>query len=165
MGAILWPGIAIIFLIISFLISECRADVVLTDLDPCLPLLEKNISLNRHLLEPKSLLESRRLRWGDPEDLKSLEAERGPFDLVLLSDCIYYGDSLGPLVETLEGIGAEVLVSYEVRESEQKKVVQDGFFRLVKEKGFTAEEFPTSDCHPDYASPDIKVLRLERKGR
>ncbi len=137
---------------------------MLTDQKGCLPLLEKNVSLNLHHLPPHSLLEPAVLDWSDRRALKDLETRRGPFNLVLVSDCVYYEASLVPLSETLAELGAPVLLSFEVRESEDKRRVQEKFFELVG-RDFDIREFSTDECHPDYASPDIKVLRLEpRRG-
>ncbi len=139
-----------------------RADVTLTDLENCLPLLKKNAKLNQEHLG-RQTIEARQLCWGAEQDLKLLISERGPFDLVLVSDCVYYQDSLEPLVETLVKVGATVLLSYEERYSEEKVKVQKRFFELIEKAGFEAQEYPTSECHPEYASPDIHVLRLDQR--
>ena len=54
-----------------------------------------------------------------------------------------------------------ILLSYEVRDDfEDKRVVKERFFELVK-RSFTVKEFQTSECHPEYAADDIKVIRLD----
>ncbi len=140
-----------------------RADVLLTDLPEFVPLLRSNAALNACLFSA----EAAALTWGEP-DPAIVEQRR--FDLVLVSDCIYYEASLDPLVNTLVRLseanaGVTILVSYEDRSasSAEKQRVQERFLELVKSAGFSARQYPTSECHPDYASDDIHVLGLQKK--
>ena len=163
------------YLILTFVSS---ADTVLTDLPEALPLLEENANANAPAVGPVRV---RSLRWGNEEDVKGDDVSHP--DLVLVSDCVYYEDAVLPLVETLRDLSpAEVLISYEERHSEQKKRVQKAFWEEVRrvkwelfsehfialslfqvEKYFDTYAFDVDDCHPDYASPDIKVIRMIKK--
>jgi len=138
----------------------CRAEVILTDLSQHLSLLEKNVDLN-HQAFPASVAKPRvqELRWGEEDNLQGLEN----VNLVLVSDCIYYEASLTPLVNTLRHLitgETTALISFEERET--KKEVEEKFLALVK-SSFEVNEFVESECHPDYASPDIRVLQLKPK--
>lgn len=59
-----------------------RANVILTDLPECLPLLEKNILSNKDVL--KGTATSAVLCWG--EDTYKFPSP----DILLVSDCIYF---------------------------------------------------------------------------
>ena len=101
--------------------------------------------------------------------LKTIKNEKyvgGPPDLILVSDCVYFEESLAPLIFTLRELvkasnnSATILLSYEIRDySEKKKKVKEDFFSLA-ERYFLIKEIPTSDCHEEYASEDIKVIKM-----
>jgi predicted nicotinamide N-methyase len=151
----LGAGTGVVGLVSSALGARCT----LTDLDRLIPLLEESISLNDHI----DRIQARPLHWGDPDQVESFS--KNPPDLILVADCVYYEASVVPLVVTLETLssfaGCPVLLSYEVRDDfEDKREVKEKFFALVK-KSFRITEFQTSDCHPEYAADDIKVVRLD----
>lgn len=135
--------------------------VVITDLPRILPLLQEGIALNPNL----SNIEARALSWGHQEDLDQLEFVP---DLVLVSDCIYYEASVDPLISTLKSLvgsqtATRILLSYEVRDYlESKKIIAKEFFRAVGEN-FRIKPFPTSACHEEFSSDDIRVIELEPK--
>ena len=137
-----------------------RARVTLTDLDRLVPLLQESISLNPSL---KDRVSARSLHWGDESHIGSFEED--PPDLILVADCVYYSASLQPLIATLSSLaslkGCPVLLAYEVRDDfEDKRDVKERFFDLA-EKHFRVREIATTDCHPDFAADDIKVVRLD----
>ena len=142
--------------------------MVISDLPEYLPLLEKNIALNKDAFKDDNVVQAKKIVWGDKDDYNALKDSLGSrIDLVLVSDCVYYEASLKPLVSTLldltEASGnAEILISFEERESAQKQAVQEGFFALVREH-FVVQEVSASECHPQYSCPEIRVLRLRRK--
>jgi len=135
--------------------------VVITDLPRILPLLQEGIALNPNL----SNIEARALSWGHQEDLDQLDFVP---DLVLVSDCIYYEASVDPLISTLKSLvgsqtATRILLSYEVRDYlESKKIIAKEFFRAVGEN-FRIKPFPTSACHEEFSSDDIRVIELEPK--
>ena len=150
-----------VFMGIIEILMYCRANVILTDLNENLDLLYQNIQANQTLC--RGNVEAKQLRWGINDDLKDLPKI---IDFVLISDCIYYEASLEPLVETLKSICqpgiTKILLSYEDRShSAQKLEVQKKFFDLI-ERDFDLQRYTTSDCHPDYAANDIKLIRLTR---
>lgn len=133
--------------------------VTLTDLPRFVPLLEESIALNKSTL---SNVEAKALTWGDEKDLENLDAA---FDLILVSDCIYYEASVDPLITTLVNLckrnsECQVLLSYETRDYlESKKKVASEFFRAVGQH-FRILPYKTEDCHEEYASDDIRVVKL-----
>ena len=112
-----------------------------------------------------SNIEARALSWGHQEDLDQLDFVP---DLVLVSDCIYYEASVDPLISTLKSLvgsqtATRILLSYEVRDYlESKKIIAKEFFRAVGEN-FRIKPFPTSACHEEFSSDDIRVIELEPK--
>lgn len=135
--------------------------VVITDLPRILPLLQEGIDLNPDLTN----IEARTLSWGQEEDLAKLDFVP---DLILVSDCIYYEASVKPLISTLKTVcrgnkTTRILVSYEVRDYlESKKIIAKEFFRAVGED-FRIKPFPTSACHEEFSSDDIRVIELQPK--
>ena len=140
--------------------------VTVTDLPRVVPLLEEGIALNSNLTN----IEAAALTWG-ADDLPKLTSmlkdhpSSDYYDLILVSDCIYYEASVNPLILTLTTLcqlnpKSRILLSYEVRDYlESKKKIAADFFRAVGEH-FRILPFKTEECHPDYACDDIRVIQL-----
>lgn len=135
----------------------------MTDLPEFVPLLERNIELNRERL--RGPIQARALPWGS-EYLDRVPdlVERGA-DYILVSDCVYYEAAVRPLVETLVALSRErtrVLLAYEERASAEKVAVQNRFRDLI-ERHFRIEPVAPAECHPDYACPEIKLWLLRKR--
>ena len=166
--------------VVGLVASSLGANVTLTDLPRILPLLEEGISANRELIEntqrykENHFIRALPLKWGNKSDVNEVCRKTtkneiyvgGPPELVLVSDCVYFEESLAPLIFTLRELvkasnnSATILLSYEIRDySEKKKKVKEDFFSLA-ERYFLIKEIPTPDCHEEYASEDIKVIKM-----
>jgi hypothetical protein len=80
---------------------ECR--VLLTDLPEAMPLLTRNIELNRNrFLLGETAVEAQVLSWGNERDAQATLAwiGDGPF-LIIASDCVYFQELHEPLERTL----------------------------------------------------------------
>ena len=130
--------------------------MIVSDLSEHLPLLKRNAERNKGHINNN--LEVQEIRWGRQEDAKDLNP-----DLVLVSDCVYYEDSVDPLIDTLLTLRSPILMSFEERQTEHKQKVQRQFFDTLRQKGFGVRFFGLEDCHPDYASPDIKVVEIVKQ--
>ena len=145
-----------------------RCKVTLTDLPEYIPLLERNIELNREEIVRDSV-KSKPLRWG--EEINQNERAVLETDLVLVSDCIYYEASLDPLLSTLRAVTEAspkvlILICYEDRSSssEAKERIQRRFFQLVEAADlWSVRHYGSDECHPDFASEDIHVIGLQKK--
>merc|ERR1712150_26635 len=118
-----------------------QAQTVITDLQDLVPLIERNIKLNGSVCEPYA--SARTLKWG--ERLSEIQPQP---DYILLADCIYYAESLEPLVTTITELSSPsttVLMCYEERTFEQKQELQKKFFHLISER-FVVNEIP-QDYH------------------
>ncbi|KAF8782854.1 Protein-lysine methyltransferase METTL21D like protein [Argiope bruennichi] len=110
------------------------AEVILTDLPEVIPLLEKNIELNKNII--KGAATASVLEWG------KLDKNFPVPDLILVSDCIYYDMSVEKLVPTLVELSdtsTEILISYEDRVIGNKKELLKNFLDAFK-KHFTVEK-------------------------
>lgn len=139
-----------------------RANVILSDLPDYLPLLEHNINLNKGAFRGE--ISARTIRWGDDDGIKDLLDTQ--IDVILVSDCVYYRESVEPLVTTLRKLcdqATKIFLSYEQRESEEKVAVQHMFFRLLEKDFGIVHRFKKNECHPVFASDDIEVLCLMKK--
>jgi hypothetical protein len=138
--------------------AACGADCVLTDLEDFIPLIQLNISNNQSAL--RGVAEARRLEWGS--DVTSFLPCP---DYILMADCIYYEQSLEPLVTTMEDLADDrtvVLCCYEIRTTGNKPMLERKFLELVS-RLFNMEDVPLHDQHPEYRSEDIRIVRMVRK--
>ncbi|XP_072175452.1 protein N-lysine methyltransferase METTL21D-like [Diadema setosum] len=138
----------------------CRlgADVILTDLPDFLPLMEMNIQTNESALMGSA--KARVLKWGD--DVADFLPSP---DLILMSDCVYYPESVGPLVKTLVDLtnqGGQIICCYEERTIGQNAEAHKLFDQLM-DPHFSVEEIPRGELHPVYNSKEIHVKQYRRK--
>uniref|UniRef100_A0A3B4YAX3 Valosin containing protein lysine (K) methyltransferase n=1 Tax=Seriola lalandi dorsalis TaxID=1841481 RepID=A0A3B4YAX3_SERLL len=88
-----------------------------------------------------------------------------PPHYVLMADCIYYEQSIVPLVESLKLLsGPEtcIICCYEQRTEGVNPKVERRFFELLKQH-FSCEEIPSDKQDPEFSSPDIHILHIRRK--
>ncbi|XP_053192275.1 protein-lysine methyltransferase METTL21D [Scomber japonicus] len=135
------------------------AQVTVTDLEDLQTLLRVNIKDNQKLISSGSIT-AKVLKWG--EDVSDFLP---PPHYVLMADCIYYEQSIAPLVETLKLLaGPEtcIICCYEQRTEGVNPEVERKFFKLL-EQNFSSEEIPSSKQDPEFNSPDIHILHIRRK--
>ncbi|XP_050738265.1 protein N-lysine methyltransferase METTL21D-like [Eriocheir sinensis] len=135
--------------------------VTLTDLPDLLPLLEINRVQN--LSGVTGVVEVQELTWGNSDQIQTLETP----DVILLADCIYYGESLEPLVSTvkaLSGANTTVIMSHEQRTDGNKPELQRRFFALM-EKYFTQTHIAVEDQHEVYRSEDILIHEFKKRNQ
>ncbi|XP_041465886.1 protein-lysine methyltransferase METTL21D-like [Lytechinus variegatus] len=134
------------------------SEVILTDLEEFVPLMELNIKNNQSALNGSAT--AKVLKWGeDISDINPLP------ELVLMSDCVYYPEAVEPLVRTLCDLskdGAAILCCYEERTIGQNAEAHQLFDKLM-EPHFLVEEIPRQDLDPVYNSDEIHVMWYRRK--
>lgn len=138
------------------------AETLLTDMNGALKLLQHNLTENKKQF-PAWTAEAREFTWSK-ENAEQLSAEK-KFDYILLADCIYYKDSIEPLVESLKVLvkeGTTVVLTQELRESRKQIDLFKDFLKLIKEF-LVIQEVPTAKQHPDYQSEEIMVFSCTRK--
>ncbi|XP_014218219.1 protein-lysine methyltransferase METTL21D-like [Copidosoma floridanum] len=137
------------------------ANVVLTDLKDTLPMLEKNVKVNKDSLAGLGgTAEAQVLDWGKEVKLNS------KYDIILLTDCVYYEKSVQPLLCTLEifcdaDCGTYTILSQEERDTPKQVVVWKQFLTELK-KRFEIEYIPVSQQHPTYSSADIHLIKIHK---
>ena len=105
------------------------AEVIMTDLPIYIPQIQASIECNKTKFEYK--VSAAALDWG--ENLSDDKFIRRKPDFLLLSDCIYYEQSLEPLVNTIKAltdVRSTVLLSYERRP--EKSELYFEFFKLIE---------------------------------
>lgn len=143
--------------------AELGADTLLTDLEGPLKLLRHNVEENRKNF-PKWRAEVREFVWSK-ETAEALLNEKTRIDYVLMADCIYYKESINPLLETLKVFAQPGTTIFLVQELRESKVQIDLFKEFLK----TAREFliikevPMRDQHPHYKSDEIMVFSCRKK--
>uniref|UniRef100_A0A096LV13 Valosin containing protein lysine (K) methyltransferase n=1 Tax=Poecilia formosa TaxID=48698 RepID=A0A096LV13_POEFO len=88
-----------------------------------------------------------------------------PPHYIIMADCIYYEQSIGPLVETLKqlsGPETSIICCYEQRTEGVNPEVENKFFELLQ-RNFTRETIPSDKQDPEFSSPDIHILHIRRK--
>lgn len=133
--------------------------VILSDLPELLPLLEINRAQNTSSVS--GVVEVQQLTWGNTQQIQAVKTP----DVILLADCIYYGESLEPLVSTvkaLSGPTTTVIMSYEQRTDGNKPQLQRKFFDLMEEY-FTKQQIPEEEHHDIYRSEDILIYEFTKR--
>ncbi|XP_044231754.1 protein-lysine methyltransferase METTL21D [Thunnus albacares] len=144
---------------VGLMAATLGAQVTVTDLEDLQTLLRVNIKENQTLISSGSIT-AKVLQWG--EDVSDFLP---PPHYVLMADCIYYEQSIAPLVETLKLLaGPEtcIICCYEQRTEGVNPKVEKQFFELL-EQSFNCEEIPSSKQDPEFSSPDIHILHIRRK--
>uniref|UniRef100_A0AAY4A7I3 Uncharacterized protein n=1 Tax=Denticeps clupeoides TaxID=299321 RepID=A0AAY4A7I3_9TELE len=86
-------------------------------------------------------------------------------DFILMADCIYYEESITPLMETLKtlsGPQTTVICCYEQRTEGVNPKVEKLFLEMLL-RDFQCEEVPNERQDPEFNSPDIRILHLCRQ--
>jgi predicted nicotinamide N-methyase len=105
--------------------------VILTDLPEALPLCSQNLDLNRCVMSDECVVYTRKLSWGDDEDVSKVLTEAGSIDLIIGSDIVYHQseEALTSLVKTISAASnpsTVVIIAYEDREG----MIEDEHFFL-----------------------------------
>ena len=133
------------------------AEVVLTDLEDNLPLLEHNVQEN--VAGSGATARVAALRWG--EALPEAVSRSAPYDLIVAADVLYVHDGVAPLVQTLAALAnaqTEILLA-----AGRNRQAADAFFAAASE-AFTISTIDPSELHPTYQSEDVTVWRLQLRG-
>ncbi|CAM4643727.1 unnamed protein product [Leuciscus chuanchicus] len=145
--------------LVGLVASTLGANVTVTDLEELLPLLKLNIEKNQQLICTGSIT-AKVLKWGG-----SVEDFLPYPHYILMADCIYYEQSVEPLVETLKLLaGPEtcIICCYEQRTVGVNPEIEKRFFELLLQE-FQSEEIPPEKQDPEFNSPDIRLLHLRRR--
>ncbi|XP_056101500.1 protein-lysine methyltransferase METTL21D [Rhinichthys klamathensis goyatoka] len=145
--------------LVGLVASTLGANVTVTDLEDLQPLLKLNIEKNQQLIRTGSIT-AKVLKWGE-----SVEDFLPYPHYILMADCIYYEQSVEPLVETLKLLaGPEtcIICCYEQRTVGVNPEIEKRFFELLLQE-FQSEEIPPEKQDPEFNSPDIRLLHLRRR--
>ncbi|KAF6216369.1 hypothetical protein GE061_000710 [Apolygus lucorum] len=141
------------------------ADVILTDLPDVIPQLSKTIELNRiPIAEGRGKAMAMELKWGASVQ-PILDKWSGPPNVILVADCIYYEESVKPLVDTikhLSGLTTEIIISQEIRETGRQQFFLDEFVECLL-VDFDLQEVQESDQDEVYRSEDIHLYTAHKK--
>ncbi|KAF7271548.1 hypothetical protein GWI33_015579 [Rhynchophorus ferrugineus] len=132
------------------------ANVILTDLPEIIPLLERNVLLNiEYVKNNKGKTDVIPLPWGT-----NVLKEKP--DIILLADCIYYIQSIEPLICTLRNAckeGTQIFISQEIRESEKQQECWRYFLESIN-KYFKIKNIPLEEQDEEFRSSDIVIMQL-----
>ncbi|XP_059209553.1 protein-lysine methyltransferase METTL21D [Centropristis striata] len=165
-GVNVWAGRSVVELgagtgVVGLMAATLGAVVTVTDLEDLQTLLKLNIQENQALINSGSgSVTAKVLKWG--EDLSDFHPLP---QYVLMADCIYYEQSIVPLVESLKLLsGPEtcIICCYEQRTEGVNPEMERKFFELLQQH-FHCEEIPSDKQDPEFSSPDIHILHIRRK--
>ncbi|XP_029983437.1 protein N-lysine methyltransferase METTL21D [Sphaeramia orbicularis] len=162
-GVNVWAGRRVVELgagtgAVGLMAATLGAQVYVTDLEELQTLLKANILENQEVIGTGSIT-AKVLKWG--EDVSDYMP---PPHYILMADCIYYEQSVVPLVETLKLLaGPEtcIICCYEQRTEGVNPKVEKQFFELLQQN-FSCEEIPSDKQDPEFSSPDIHILHIRR---
>ncbi|XP_070698707.1 protein N-lysine methyltransferase METTL21D [Pempheris klunzingeri] len=163
-GVNVWAGRRVVELgagtgAVGLMAATLGGHVTVTDLEDLQTLLRANTQENQALISTGSIT-AKVLKWG--EDVSEFLP---PPHYVLMADCIYYEQSIIPLVETLtllSGPETCIICCYEQRTEGVNPKVERQFFELLQQK-FSCVEIPSDRQDPEFSSPDIRILHIQRK--
>ncbi|XP_017269081.1 protein-lysine methyltransferase METTL21D [Kryptolebias marmoratus] len=163
-GVSVWSGRTVVELgagtgVVGLMAATLGAQVTVTDLEDLQTLLRVNIQENQALIKSGSIT-AKVLKWGD-----DVAEFLPPPDYILMADCIYYEQSIVPLVESLKLLsGPEtcIICCYEQRTEGINPEVEKQFFELLQQN-FIFERIPPDKQDPEFSSPDIHILHIRRK--
>jgi len=138
---------------VGLTLATLGADVLLTDREPLIPLITKNVQLNNLSHKVKVCA----LEWG--EDVSSLNP---PFDIVLMSDvvAVTYSEAYPLLLQTLLAITSPstlILLAYEKRDFKDLK-----FFQMLLQNNFKYNKIPDSKMDPLWQDDDIGIFKIQK---
>ncbi|KAK6167978.1 hypothetical protein SNE40_021892 [Patella caerulea] len=145
--------------VVGLVAGSLGAHVTITDLPEFLPLINLNIKENNELFGDDVKAET--LIWGQTE----YNTKDENIDYILLADCIYYEESLEPLVNTIVKLCQQhttILCCYEQRDTGNKPQLERRFFELVRES-LKVEEISLDNQDPLYSSPDIHIMKFTKQ--
>ncbi|CAO3632581.1 unnamed protein product [Mucor fragilis] len=95
----------------------------ITDLEQVVPLIQENVNLHYTNNDDNAAeIIVDRLHWGNHQDAKKL-VDQGRFDLVIVSDCVYFPELFGMLLDTLLDVcdaSTQVVIGYKCRSLEKE---------------------------------------------
>ncbi|KAG8449186.1 hypothetical protein GDO86_016023 [Hymenochirus boettgeri] len=144
--------------IVGIMAATLGANVTVTDLEDVQDLMKLNIQCNNHLITGSC--QAKVLKWGE----KAEEFMPNP-DYILMADCIYYEESLDPLLKTLKdlsGSNTYIFCCYEQRTMGKNPEIENMFFELLK-LDFEFQEVPLEKHDEEYRSEDIHILQICKK--
>ncbi|CAH2327895.1 Hypothetical predicted protein [Pelobates cultripes] len=144
--------------IVGIMAGSLGANVILTDLEELQDLMKMNIDRNADLITGSC--QAKVLKWG--EDVTEFMP---PSNYILMADCIYYEESLRPLVKTLKDLASPetcILCCYEQRTTGKNPEIERLFFELMKDN-FEIEKVPLDKHDTEYRSEDIHILQVYKK--
>ncbi|KAI9357784.1 putative methyltransferase-domain-containing protein [Pilaira anomala] len=96
--------------------------VYITDLEQVVPLIQQNV--DKYQQEGTAEIKVDRLHWGNKQDVKRvLLSNNEKFDLVVVSDCVYFPELFEMLLETLLDVcdvTTQVVIGYKCRSLEKE---------------------------------------------
>ncbi|GMT12649.1 hypothetical protein PFISCL1PPCAC_15682 [Pristionchus fissidentatus] len=136
---------------VSIVCGMMGANAIATDLPARLDLINKNNLLNKDKMAGNVEVEG--LDWND--GYRKMDS----VDLLIAVDCVYYMESVDPLIKTIKGVKAnKTLIAYEKRDIGEPMDAQERFMKQIGDQ-FILEEV-SKDELDEFACDDIHLFFL-----
>jgi len=142
----LGSGTGLCGLAVAYLLPQ--AEVVLTDNQPHVPLLQRNAELNGL---PNVKVEE--LDWFHPRNL-------GDFDMVIGSDIVYEPQLFEPLLDSLEAVTGPHTLVYLCNELRMSRDLN--FYKAAHKRNWTMTILPDSLLDPECVNPESPVMLYKK---
>ncbi len=108
-------------------------EVILSDLNYTLPLIQKNVNLNRDIIDASKVkLNCREIDWFNPPEVGLISSSKSFPEVMLIADCVWLEELVDPLINTIRKLcrnKTEVIFSYQRR----GKATHDLFWARLRE--------------------------------
>lgn len=135
--------------------------VVLSDLPSVVPLLERNVARNAHKLPRDTRVEALGLAWDD-EPMLHEAARRGPYSCIVGGDLLYRPQVVAPLLTALGALTQPATIVLLAASLQHSPETIDAFAAAAARAGFSVECLGQEAIEGQWASPEVRVLRLTR---
>lgn len=152
----------------ALLAAASGANVVASDRDEMLPLIQENVLRNSHITELNKRVRVCKYNWGkDLDSLLELDTHSHnffpPYDIIFAADCVYDFNGIDPLQEAVrhlahsEESGKHTLLLLAYDHAIGHKEVYKDFFRAAKRRGI---DFHQIDFHAQNPQTSMKSVRM-----
>jgi 2-polyprenyl-3-methyl-5-hydroxy-6-metoxy-1,4-benzoquinol methylase len=139
------------FLALCFLALRRWKELVITDIDTHLPLIQTTLDANAHLISSESNVQVTEHKWGELGD--ALEGKK--FDVIVGSDVAYHEDLYDILISSLARFSHESTVALiGVTMNDTKPL----FFRKLREAGFRYERLADWLMEPEFRGTTFGIF-------
>jgi len=140
--------------LVGIALAALGADVTITDLSTTIPILHKNVELNKS--QCKHEVQVKELYWG--QDTDDFDPD---FDYIIGADVIYQDQLVPALLDTIKQLSGPSTKIYLSFESHNGDAVQK--FEEIVGDDFERVDIPKEKWHKNFVHDAIQIVKLTKK--